>query len=132
MKELDVDIFLQECEKVLYELENIDDELDDFGITLVTTEDIKYAGRRLKVRKFPALGMFRNGRFLLYEGPLKVRFEWKLEILIHKRMQKAFLGVERLYCSSLHTREGYTDTLRIRYTKSLFQSDLCKVLYILT
>ena len=62
----------QECEKVLYELENIDDELDDFGITLVTTEDIKYAGRRLKVRKFPALGMFRNGRFLLYEGPLKV------------------------------------------------------------
>ena len=62
----------QECEKVLYELENIDDELDDFGITLVTTEDIKYAGRRLKIRKFPALGMFRNGGFLLYEGPLKV------------------------------------------------------------
>ena len=62
---------------MLYELENIDDELDDFGITLVTTEDIKYAGRRLKVRKFPALGMFRNGRFLLYEGPLKVRFEIK-------------------------------------------------------
>jgi hypothetical protein len=61
----------QECEKVLYELENIDDELDDFGITLVTSEDIKYAGRQLKVRKFPALGMFRNGHFLLYEGPLK-------------------------------------------------------------
>ena len=59
---------------MLYELENIDDELDDFGITLVTTEDIKYAGRRLKIRKFPALGMFRNGRFLLYEGPLKVSY----------------------------------------------------------
>ena len=58
-------------------MENIDDELDDFGITLVTTEDIKYAGRRLKIRKFPALGMFRNGRFLLYEGPLKVIAVWK-------------------------------------------------------
>ena len=65
---------------MLYELENIDDELDDFGITLVTTEDIKYAGRRLKVRKFPALGMFRNGRFMLYEGPLKVLFRFNYVI----------------------------------------------------
>ena len=61
----------QECENVLNELENIDDELDDFGIHLITTEDIKYAGIKLEIRKFPALGMFRNGEFLLYEGPLK-------------------------------------------------------------
>ena len=60
-----------ECEKVLNELENIDDELDDFGISLVTTEDIKFAGAKLGIRKFPALGMFRNGQFLLREGPLK-------------------------------------------------------------
>ncbi len=32
----------QECETVLNDLETIDDELDDFGITIVTTEDIKY------------------------------------------------------------------------------------------
>ena len=57
----------QECERVLKDLEDIDDELDDYGIALVTTEDIKYAGNVLGVRKFPALGIFRNGEFLEYE-----------------------------------------------------------------
>ena len=57
----------QECERVLKDLEDIDDELDDYGIALVTTEDIKYAGNILGVRKFPALGIFRNGEFLEYE-----------------------------------------------------------------
>ena len=60
----------QECETVLHDLENIDDDLDDFGIKLVTTEDIKYAGTVLKVRRIPSLGIFRNGQFKLYEGPL--------------------------------------------------------------
>ena len=48
----------QECETVLHDLENIDDDLDDFGIKLVTTEDIKYAGTVLKVRRIPSLGKF--------------------------------------------------------------------------
>ena len=60
----------QECERVLNDLENIDDELDDFGIKLVTTEDIKYAGKVLKINRIPSLGIFRNGQFKLYEGPL--------------------------------------------------------------
>ena len=60
----------QECETVLHDLENIDDDLDDFGIKLVTTEDIKYAGQVLKIRRIPSLGIFRNGQFKLYEGPL--------------------------------------------------------------
>jgi hypothetical protein len=55
---------------VLHDLENIDDDLDDFGIKLVTTEDIKYAGQVLKIRRIPSLGIFRNGQFKLYEGPL--------------------------------------------------------------
>ena len=59
----------QECETVLHDLENIDDDLDDFGIKLVTTEDIKYAGSVLKIRRIPSLGIFRNGDFKLYEGP---------------------------------------------------------------
>ena len=59
-----------ECSRVLQELEEIDDELDDFGIPLVTTIGIKYAGTVLKVRKFPSLGLFRNGQFLLHEGSL--------------------------------------------------------------
>lgn len=60
----------QECERVLNELETIDDELDNFGITIVTTEDIKYAGTVLKVRRIPSLGIFRNGDFIAYEGSL--------------------------------------------------------------
>ena len=59
-----------ECSRVLQDLEEIDDELDDFGIPLVTTIGIKYAGTVLKVRKFPSLGLFRNGQFLLHEGSL--------------------------------------------------------------
>ena len=62
----------QECERVLRELEDIDDELEDMGITLVTTEDIKYAGSVLGIRTFPCLGIFRNGDFKLYQGSLKV------------------------------------------------------------
>ena len=49
----------QECERVLNDLENIDDDLDAFGIKLVTTEDIKYAGKVLKVHRIPSLGIFR-------------------------------------------------------------------------
>ena len=59
-----------ECEEILEELETIDDEVDKYGIALVTSEDIKYAGSVLEIRKFPALGMFRNGQFLLYDGDL--------------------------------------------------------------
>ena len=59
-----------ECEEILEELETIDDELDRYGIALVTTEDIKIAGAELEIRRFPALGMFRNGQFLLYSGSL--------------------------------------------------------------
>lgn len=72
----------QECETVLHDLENIDDDLDDFGIKLVTTEDIKYAGQVLKVRRIPSLGIFRNGQFKLYEGPLNDEselFSWLVD-----------------------------------------------------
>lgn len=72
----------QECETVLHDLENIDDDLDDFGIKLVTTEDIKYAGQVLKIRRIPSLGIFRNGQFKLYEGPLNDEdelFSWLVD-----------------------------------------------------
>ena len=59
-----------ECEEILEELETVDDEIDKYGIALVTTEDIKYAGQTLDIRKYPALGIFRNEQFLLYSGDL--------------------------------------------------------------
>ncbi len=61
----------QECRAALAELEKIDDELDSYGITLVTTEQIKYAGIQLRLRTFPSLGVFRNGQFLAYNGSLR-------------------------------------------------------------
>ena len=66
------------------ELEEIDDELDDFGISLVTTEDIKYAASVLKVKHFPSLGMFRNGHFKLYDGSLKVNVRQLLSWMVDK------------------------------------------------
>ena len=71
-----------ECERVLNDLEDIDDELDDYGISLVTTEDITYAGNTLGVKTFPALGIFRNGDFLEYKGSLKVPVRELLSWLI--------------------------------------------------
>ena len=67
----------QECERVLKDLEDIDDELDDYGIALVTTEDIKYAGNVLGVKTFPALGIFRNSDFLEYQVGRKSSFSPK-------------------------------------------------------
>ena len=68
--------FFSYFQEIIEELETIDDEVDAYGIALVTTEvtldplgpqttlhaltqDIKYAGATLNIRKFPALGMFR-------------------------------------------------------------------------
>ena len=71
-----------ECEEILEELETIDDEVDGYGIVFVTTEDIKFAGGSLKIRSFPALGMFRNGNFLPYEGSLydaEAVFSWLVD-----------------------------------------------------
>jgi hypothetical protein len=58
----------QECTRVLRELEKIDDELDAYGIPLVTTQGVKYAGIELGLRRFPCLGIFRNGHFLAFNG----------------------------------------------------------------
>ena len=40
---------INECEKTLASLETIDDELDDIGIILVTTEDLEIAAENGKL-----------------------------------------------------------------------------------
>ena len=47
-----------DCDAVLAKLESIDDELDDIGILLVTTDD-KEVSRDNDLIELPALGMFR-------------------------------------------------------------------------
>ena len=55
--------------KILEGLEDIDDNVDDIGISLVTTKDVKFA-RRLGIPKLPCVGIFRNGNFQAYDGDL--------------------------------------------------------------
>ncbi|KAK0084875.1 hypothetical protein PV325_006196 [Microctonus aethiopoides] len=59
-----------ECENVLKELENIDDELDETGIIFVTTEDMGLA-KKNGIKNFPTLAFFRNKEPLIYSGDVE-------------------------------------------------------------
>jgi hypothetical protein len=52
---------------ILSGLENIDDNVDELGISLVTTRDVRYA-RRLGIQRLPCIGIFRNGLYQSYTG----------------------------------------------------------------
>ena len=58
------------CHAILEELEDVDSTMQDYGIMLVTTEEREFA-KTLDVRSFPALGLFRNGEYVPYEGDLE-------------------------------------------------------------
>ncbi|XP_063244025.1 uncharacterized protein LOC134543121 isoform X2 [Bacillus rossius redtenbacheri] len=59
----------EECDNILDELENIDDELDEAGIIFVTTEDLGLA-KKHGIKSFPTLVFFRNKEPLVYKGDL--------------------------------------------------------------
>ncbi|XP_054003496.1 uncharacterized protein LOC128889677 isoform X2 [Hylaeus anthracinus] len=59
-----------ECDKVLEELENIDDELDETGIIFVTTEDTGFA-KKHGIKSFPTLAFFRNKEPLIFKGDIE-------------------------------------------------------------
>ncbi|XP_013171338.1 PREDICTED: uncharacterized protein LOC106120517 isoform X3 [Papilio xuthus] len=60
----------EECDNILDELENIDDELDETGIIFVTTEDIALA-KKYGIKTFPTLVFFRNKDPLIYKGDIE-------------------------------------------------------------
>ncbi|KAG5893625.1 hypothetical protein JTB14_006291 [Gonioctena quinquepunctata] len=60
----------QECDDILDDLENIDDELDENGIIFVTTEDLVMA-KKYGIKNFPKLVFFRNKEPLVYTGDLE-------------------------------------------------------------
>lgn len=70
----------EECDNILEELENIDDELDETGIIFVTTEDTTYA-KTLGLKKFPQLVFFRNKDPLVYKGN-NIKFSSILSLLL--------------------------------------------------
>ncbi|KAG5678994.1 hypothetical protein PVAND_008603 [Polypedilum vanderplanki] len=57
------------CDKILQDLENIDDELDEAGIIFVTTEELDTA-KKFNVKNLPQLVFFRNKDPLFYQGDL--------------------------------------------------------------
>ncbi|XP_047984239.1 uncharacterized protein LOC125224814 [Leguminivora glycinivorella] len=59
-----------ECDNILDELENIDDELDETGIIFVTTEDLSLA-KKYGIKTFPTLVFFRNKDPLIYKGDIE-------------------------------------------------------------
>ncbi|KAJ0178650.1 hypothetical protein K1T71_005425 [Dendrolimus kikuchii] len=60
----------EECDNILDELENIDDELDETGIIFVTTEDTSLA-KKYGIKTFPTLVFFRNKDPLIYKGDIE-------------------------------------------------------------
>lgn len=60
----------EKCDKILDELENIDDELDESGIIFVTTEDLVLA-KKYGIKTFPKLVFFRNKEPLVYTGDIE-------------------------------------------------------------
>ncbi|XP_052860918.1 uncharacterized protein LOC128267978 isoform X4 [Anopheles cruzii] len=59
----------EKCDKILDDLENIDDELDEAGIIFVTTEDMATA-KKYNIKSLPSLVFFRNKDPLIYSGDL--------------------------------------------------------------
>lgn len=57
------------CDKVLEELENIDDDTDSFGVDFVKINDKRLA-KQYGINKFPALTYFREKQPIIYEGDL--------------------------------------------------------------
>ena len=58
-----------ECDLVREELEKIDHILDDHGIVFVATHELEIA-KENKIKRFPALGLFKNEEFVKFEGDL--------------------------------------------------------------
>ena len=58
-----------ECDAIRDKLEKIDHVLDDHGIVFVATHELEVA-KENKIKRFPALGIFKNEEFVKYEGDL--------------------------------------------------------------
>ncbi|XP_037785397.1 uncharacterized protein LOC119581125 [Penaeus monodon] len=59
----------EKCDKILDELENIDDDTDDHGMHFVTTEETSLAHEH-GIKTIPALALFRNGEPVVFKGDL--------------------------------------------------------------
>ncbi|RWS26787.1 thioredoxin-like protein 1 [Leptotrombidium deliense] len=59
----------EECKEILEELEKIDDEADDYGVSFVKISE-RAAAKKHGVTEFPSLVYFKNKEPSIYEGDL--------------------------------------------------------------
>ncbi|XP_054709572.1 LOW QUALITY PROTEIN: uncharacterized protein LOC129219267 [Uloborus diversus] len=110
------------CETILHELENIDDETDENGILLVTTDDMNVAISKANVTDFPALVLFRNEEPVPYTGDLMdeaailawVTSEETLDSPdaieeVNERMLDKMLNVSHSLCALFYRKTGCSE-----------------------
>ncbi|KAJ6215940.1 hypothetical protein RDWZM_010440 [Blomia tropicalis] len=81
------------CDRILHELENIDDETDQEGIHFVKIEDAEYA-HEMGITQLPALVYFEHKMPSLYDGDL-LEEEEVLEWLIKQKNEDTIENVNR-------------------------------------
>ncbi|XP_028968482.1 uncharacterized protein LOC100903717 [Galendromus occidentalis] len=93
------------CDKVLEELENIDDDTDKYGIYFVKTDDMEYANE-LGVSETPSLVYFENHSPSIYFGDLENE-EAVLEWLIKQRTEDTIENINRDMLSRMIEETDY-------------------------
>lgn len=83
------------CDRVLQELEQIDDDTDSFGVDFVKINDKRLA-KHYGITKFPALTYFREKKPIIYEGNNNV-----CEVIVQTVIN--VLAVCGLFASIMHT-----------------------------
>ncbi|UYV76049.1 hypothetical protein LAZ67_13002330 [Cordylochernes scorpioides] len=104
------------CDQVLQELENIDDDLDDFGIHIVKTSDSGVA-KRYGLKSFPALVYYRNQNPLVYDGNLRDEAA-VLEWLTDEDTRELEDEIEAINARMLERLIGTSDYLAVIFCES--------------
>lgn len=75
------------CDKVLAELEKIDDDTDKFGVDFVKINDKRLA-KQYGIKNFPALTYFREKEPIIYEGNLNTKQSgiWQLKLFFRRSL----------------------------------------------
>ena len=78
-------------------METINDDVNNVGIEFVKTRERRLAKKEYGVTSFPALGLFRNGHYLGFEGDLTN----PIQVIFHNFFILAQLLISRLFRTKL-------------------------------
>ncbi|RWS17098.1 thioredoxin-like protein 1, partial [Dinothrombium tinctorium] len=97
------------CDKILAELEHIDDDTDKHGIHFVKTEEVAFA-KEIGISQLPALVYFENGTPSIYDGDL-LEEEAVLEWLIKQKTEETIENINRDILFKIITEKEYLAVL---------------------